>query len=243
MPKLVVSVLSCHAYMCLNDTPTPAHEYTTCELWEPRAHESACSDRSCSLEPPTPALIDQALSYIGTPYMRSASKDVMAHNVWRKHLPGRLKEAAPVPGAHERNELELDCSALIRQCVVDLQQHFGFVLGGWNQAYQFDTLPIKVESVQELEPGDLIFISGIYFDERRKPKPHNITHVEMYFPCGPGRCETIGSRHRKGCVQVHKDFRFESKTYHSMQYHFRKIDTWLEGQCQSTCPEHRWKNG
>ena len=43
MPKLVVSVLSCHAYMCLNDTPTPAHEYTTCELWDLCMHAIALS--------------------------------------------------------------------------------------------------------------------------------------------------------------------------------------------------------
>ena len=189
------------------------------------------------------ALIDQALSYIGTPYMRSASKPIAASNPFCRQLPAKLKAAAPVPGAHERPQLELDCSALIRQCVVDLQHHFGFLIGGWNQAYQFDTLPIKVETVQELEPGDLIFISGTYFDEKRKPKPHNMTHVEMYFPCGPHMCETIGSRHKKGCVQVHADFRFESQTYHSMQYHFCKIDTWLEGVCRSWCSQHRWTMG
>jgi len=191
----------------------------------------------------TAALIDQALSYIGTPYMHSASKHITADMPWFKELSKRLKAAAPVPGVHERANLELDCSAFIRQCVVDLQQHFGFVMGGWNQAYQFDTLPIKVATVQELEPGDLIFISGVYFDEKRKRKPHDMTHVEMYFPCGPRMCETIGSRHKRGCVQVHSDFRFESQTYHSMQYHFRKIDTWLEGICQSICSEHRWANG
>lgn len=189
------------------------------------------------------ALIDQALSYLGTPYMRSASKSVAEHNPWCRQLPALLKAAAPVPGAHDRAGLELDCSAFIRQAVVDLQRHFGFVLGGWNQAYQFDTLPLAVQTVQELEPGDLIFISGVYFDEKRKSKPHNLTHVEMFFPCGPERTQTIGSRHKTGCVQVHQDFRFESKTYHSMQYHFRKIDTWLQGECRSFCPQHRWTNG
>ena len=40
------------------------------------------------------------------------------------------------------------------------QSHFGFVVGGWNQAYQFDTLPDVVDSEKDLQPGDLIFISG-----------------------------------------------------------------------------------
>ena len=31
---------------------------------------------------------------------------------------------------------------------------------GLNQAYQFDTLPLAVDSEKELQPGDLIFISG-----------------------------------------------------------------------------------
>lgn len=30
------------------------------------------------------------------------------------------------------------------------------------QAYQFDTLPIRVESINSLVPGDLIFYSGEY---------------------------------------------------------------------------------
>eukprot|EP00961_Rhodomonas_salina_P204340 2757199-Rhodomonas_salina.1 len=33
--------------------------------------------------------------------------------------------------------------------------------------------------------------------------------------------------------QVHPDFRFESKTYYDMQYHFRSIETWLQGTCTS----------
>jgi hypothetical protein len=111
------------------------------------------------------------------------------------------------------------------------------------QAYQFDTLPLAADDAEHLQPGDLVFISGRYFDASRSRKPHDMTHVEIYFPRGPARTQTIGSRHKSGCVQVHRDFRFESKTYHSMRYHFRRIDTWLDGTCQSHCKEHRWVNG
>jgi hypothetical protein len=48
------------------------------------------------------ALIDQALSYIGTPYMRRASTHIAAQKPWSKHLPKRLKPAAPVAGAHDK---------------------------------------------------------------------------------------------------------------------------------------------
>ena len=65
-------------------------------------------------------------------------------------------------------------------------------------------------------------------------------------------------------VQIHDSYQFVSKSYHDMQYHFRSIDTWLQGQCQrwgscgacghllemalltsphmhcSFCPEHSW---
>ena len=35
------------------------------------------------------------------------------------------------------------------------------MIGGWNQAYQFDVLPLSAESHDHLRPGDLIFISGV----------------------------------------------------------------------------------
>ena len=51
------------------------------------------------------------------------------------------------------------------------QSHFGFVVGGWNQAYQFDTLPLAVDSEKDLQPGDLIFISGLFFSFRINLEP------------------------------------------------------------------------
>jgi hypothetical protein len=46
--------------------------------------------------------------------------------------------------------LFLDCCALVRRCVKDLRMDFGFQLKGGNQAYQFDTLPIRVESITDV---------------------------------------------------------------------------------------------
>ena len=50
----------------------------------------------------------------------------------------------------------------------DLEEDFGFRIGGGNQAYHFDTLPGEVKSIQDVKPGDLVFMSGIYNTSRRK---------------------------------------------------------------------------
>ena len=50
-------------------------------------------------------------------------------------------------------------------------------------------------------------------------------------------------------VEIHDSYKFVSKSYHSMKFHFRSIDTWLAGECQrlvlyssicSTCGDSRW---
>ena len=60
----------------------------------------------------------------------------------------------------------LDCCGLIRQIVRDLQADFGFEFGPWNQAYQYDTLPITIESKDDMQPGDLVFIAATYFNPK-----------------------------------------------------------------------------
>ena len=49
----------------------------------------------------------------------------------------------------------------------DLREDFGFDIGPWNQAYMFDTLPKKL-SEEKMKPGDLVFIQGVYFNEKSK---------------------------------------------------------------------------
>ena len=41
-------------------------------------------------------------------------------------------------------------------------------------------------------------------------------------------------------IQYHDSYKFSAKSYHSMQYHFKSIDSWLKGICRSHCPEHSW---
>jgi hypothetical protein len=159
--------------------------------------------------------IEKAKSYLGVPYAR------------------RFQD----PSTPEAS-LYLDCCGLIRQCLQDLSTEFGFIIGKWNQAYQMDTLPIIVEDISELKPGDLIFYEGIYSSKRSKPQKHNNVHVEIYL----GGESTIGSRYHKGTVSIFPSYKFTSTTWSLVKCHFRSIDTWLNGICKSCCPEHLWQS-
>lgn len=133
-------------------------------------------------------------------------------------------------------DLFLDCCGLIRQVLRDMAGEFGFEIGPGNQAYQFDCLP-EARTLEALEPGDLVFYSGTYFNPASS-QAHDITHVEIF----TGGTSTIGSRSGQ-VVSEHATFRFpgdQCAKYHSVQYKFRSIDTWLGGVCQSFCKEHSW---
>ena len=119
----------------------------------------------------------------------------------------------------------------------DLKDDFGFETGRWNQAYQYDTLPIKLTK-EQMRPGDLVFISGTYFKEGRKQQIHNMVHVEIWMGDGD---KTLGARNQRGVIEVHDSYAFVSKGYGNMEYHFRSLDTWLDGVCVSHCPDHAWK--
>lgn len=62
-----------------------------------------------------------------------------------------------------------------------------------------------------------------------KKQKHDMVHVEVWLGDGP---KTIGARWQKGKVQVFDSYRFVSKSYHNMVYHFKSIDTWLQGICR-----------
>ena len=83
----------------------------------------------------------------------------------------------------------------------DLKDDFGFTIGPWNQAYQLDTLPNRVEKVTDLQPGDLVFYLGDYVKEGSKPQKHDCVHVEVYIGGETGEA-TLGARWGKGVVQV-----------------------------------------
>lgn len=136
--------------------------------------------------------------------------------------------------------LYLDCCALVRQAVQDLQEDFGFIIGKWNQAYQIDTLPI-VLTKEQLRPGDLIFYEGEYYSSRSKPQKHNIVHVEVFLGGETGEA-CIGSRYHRGKVSIFPSYHFTSTTWRLVALHFRSLDTWLSGLCTSCCPEHAWQS-
>jgi hypothetical protein len=43
-------------------------------------------------------------------------------------------------------------------------------------------------------------------------------------------------------VKYFDSFKFESTAYHSIKYHFKSIDTWLDGICKSHCDVHKWSS-
>jgi hypothetical protein len=135
--------------------------------------------------------------------------------------------------------LYLDCCGLVRKVVQDLAEDFGFLIGRWNQAYMFDTLPNEVP-FEELKPGDLIFYEANFTNpDRCKAQKHNMTHVEIFLGGDSGRA-TLGSRYFRGAVNIYPDYEFPCTTWKCYKHHFRSLDTWLDGICQSTCEEHPW---
>ncbi|KAJ1448687.1 hypothetical protein M885DRAFT_421281, partial [Pelagophyceae sp. CCMP2097] len=155
--------------------------------------------------------VEQASKYVGVPYAE------------RYHKPGDALHGKP---------LYLDCCALVRRAVLDLRDDFGFDIGKWNQAYQFATLPI-VTKFEDLRPGDLMFVEGVYHTGRHRQQKMNIVHVEIFLgdEFGTSPRSTLGSRNRWGCVEVHDSCDYASGFYDITAVHWRSLDPWLEGRC------------
>ncbi|XP_022100588.1 probable beta-tubulin polyglutamylase isoform X2 [Acanthaster planci] len=183
------------------------------EMKEKNLAEMKDPDRMWSLRM---KFLERAKHYFGVPYAK------------RYHGPESPDHNAP---------LFLDCCGLVRRVLLDLKEDFGFKIGRWNQAYQYDTLPITILKEEDMKPGDLVFISAIYHNLKSKKQKHNMVHVEIW---AGEDAKTIGARWQRGHVQVFDSYKFEAKSYHSMVYHFKSIDTWLQGICRSYCPEHPW---
>jgi hypothetical protein len=74
-----------------------------------------------------------------------------------------------------------------------------------------------------------------------KLQKHDMVHVEIFLG-GETGTETIGSRYQKGFIQIFPSYQFDSKLWTLKQYHFCSLEPWLDGLCQSSCPEHAWIN-
>ena len=132
----------------------------------------------------------------------------------------------------------IDWCGLTRRACIDLEAELGFSIGWWNQGYQVDTLPIILKE-EELRTGDIIFYSAKLYDKDAKVHAHQMVHVEVFVGGESGK-SSIGARRKGGVVQLFDHFKFESKRFYNTIYHYRSLDTWLDGICRSWCPEHDW---
>ena len=83
-----------------------------------------------------------------------------------------------------------------------------------------------------MKSGDLVFYSAKLYDKDARVHAHQMVHVEIFVGGETGK-ESIGARRKGGVVQLFDDFRFESKRFYNTIYHFRSLDTWLDGVCES----------
>lgn len=68
-----------------------------------------------------------------------------------------------------------------------------------------------------------------------------MVHVEVFTGGETGE-QTIGARWQRGVVKYFDSYKFESTSYYDIKFHFKSIDTWLEGICKSYCAEHSWNS-
>jgi len=169
--------------------------------------------------------IKTARKYIGVPYGL------------KHHDPVDCKcEGCSESGRQLGQErMSLDCCGLVRKVAREMSGVLGFRLGRGNQSYQYDTLPLRVDSALKLEPGDLVFYSGTYLNPLSKPHPFHMTHVEIFIGGATGEA-TIGSRERQKWVMEYDSYAFKPKRWTLIQHFYVKIDTWLEGVCVPAHP-------
>src|SRR5438045_3649756 len=74
---------------------------------------------------------------------------------------------------------------------------------------------------------------------RSKRQKHDCVHVEIFLGGETGEA-TIGSRFFKGKVSEFSTYKFTSTSWDCVSVHFRSLDTWLNGECKSHCPQHPW---
>lgn len=133
-------------------------------------------------------------------------------------------------------KLFLDCCGLIRHVMKILADDFGFCIDRWNQSYQYDILPEEIP-FEQMQPGDLIFYTSKKEAQKKRPRIHNLTHVEIFL--GEGE-KSLGSRNKKSTVKIFDSYKFNGEKYGHIEYHFKSIDTWLKGIHKSFCPVHKW---
>eukprot|EP00798_Chlamydomonas_sp_ICE-L_P029818 gene29818-12731_t len=88
----------------------------------------------------------------------------------------------------------------------------------------------------KLQPGDLVFYSGVYVNPKSKPHPSKMTHVEIFVGGDSGEA-TIGS----GALAGEESLLQLQPNVDAADMFYCRIDTWLQGAC---VPEHPdlWKS-
>ncbi|PNH11146.1 hypothetical protein TSOC_002049 [Tetrabaena socialis] len=170
--------------------------------------------------------VETARKYIGVPYGRK-HHELLACACEGCSCSGRQLYHEP---------LFLDCCGLVRKVARDMQRHLGFRLGRLNQAYQYDTLPVRLEQASQLQPGDLVFYSGSLVEPTSRRHAFDMTHVEIFIGGDSGEA-TIGSRERYKWVMEYPSYRFESQRWRLIAHHFCSLDPWLDGLCAPQHPE------
>jgi hypothetical protein len=122
----------------------------------------------------------------------------------------------------------------VRRAVRELQDDFGFRLGGGNQAYMLDTLPDEV-SVAAARPGDLVFYRGRYTSVRKRRQPFDCVHVEVFVGGASGE-GTVGARWQRGVVQEWPSLRFDASAWEGVEVTVRSLEPWLAGVCEPAHP-------
>jgi hypothetical protein len=97
------------------------------------------------------------------------------------------------------------------------------------QAYQFDTLPIRYDTWEQMKPGDLVFAEGKYVTPGVKPQTGDIVHVEVFLGGGGEGKSVCGARWNRATVQEFDSYEFTPKSWTLTRWHFCSIDTWLQG--------------
>ncbi|KAI8747711.1 protein polyglycylase TTLL10, partial [Biomphalaria glabrata] len=206
-------------FCCIHEHVSIAISSSSNLLKQERRHTATSQGRNVNqerLDELRAQVIERAKSYIGVPYGRK---------YWSPDSP------------EYKSPFFLDCCGLVRRVIRDLQNELGFRLGPGNQAYMYDTLPNTL-CADQMKPGDLVFMTGIYINPKSKKQYHNMVHVEIWL--GDGQ-KTIGSRWNSGKVDIFDSYKFQPKSFHSEEYIFKSVDTWLMGECRSFCPEHSWQ--
>jgi hypothetical protein len=106
--------------------------------------------------------LEQAKSYLGIPYARKYFQPGSKRKNRVFFFFSKNISLAP----EYESKLFLDCCGLVRRVMYDLSKEFGFIIGPWNQSYMYDTLPTTITDLSDVKPGDLVFISATYYNEK-----------------------------------------------------------------------------